>query len=45
MTSRDLLDAMTRRMEAYDETRDPDLVLSARALAEYDALVLLVDNP
>lgn len=45
MTSRDLLDAMTRRMEAYDETRDPDLVLSAGALAECDALVLLVDNP
>jgi hypothetical protein len=45
MTSRDLLDAMTRRMEAYDESRDPDLVSSARALAECDALVLLVDNP
>src|SRR5262249_3026920 len=45
MAAPDLLDAMTRRLEAYGETQDPDLVLSAQALAECDALVLLVDNP
>jgi len=45
MTTRDLLDAVTRRMEVYGQTRDPDVVLSAGALTECDALVLLVDHP